>query len=114
VSVVTTLVVVAVVLIILLVLIAIGSMAVVAHFWEKRSSANRRYDLIERGLDRDPTAGIKEITEAIKKIDGDLPWGRHRNANDHNHRPLVLIDDNGFPSSDAMPQSLPARPEPDS
>jgi hypothetical protein len=76
--------------------------------------AHRRYDLIERGLDRDLTAGIKEIAEAIKEIDGDLPWTRHRNANDHNHRPLVLIDDNGFPSSDAMPQSLPARREPDS
>jgi hypothetical protein len=92
----------AVFLFIFLVMVVVGLMAVAAYFWEKRTSTNRRYDLIERGLDKDPTAGLKEIIEAIKEIDGDLPGGRP--ANGHV---------NGFPSSEPPSKSLSSATEPD-
>ena len=100
------LVVAAVVLVIFLVVIAIGLIAVACHFLWKVYTARRRYDLIDRVLDRDPTAGLNEVHQALRYIDGD-PGGRHSRG--RNQRPPLLVDDNGFPSSNAMSPSLPER-----
>jgi hypothetical protein len=76
-------------------------MAVTAYFLKQMHADHRRYNLAERGLDRDKAAGLKEVREIIRDIDGDL----------HRGGPAA---DNGFPSSEDVPRSLRARPEPDS
>jgi hypothetical protein len=77
--------------------------------------AHRHYDLIDREFDRNPNVRLNEINEARRYVDGGLPWVQPAHPIDDDRQPpLPLIDDNGFPSSHAVPQSLPARKEPDS
>jgi hypothetical protein len=105
----------AVVLFILLVVVVVGLMAVHSHYGYKTYVAGRRFDLIDREFDRNPNVRLNEINEARRYVDGDLPWVQPAHPIDDDRQPpLPLIDDNGFPSSHAVPQSLPARKEPDS
>lgn len=85
----------AVVLFIFLIVVVVGLMAVHSHYRHKTYVAGRHYDLIDRELDRNPDARLAELN--IGHVDGDLPWGR----------------DDGFPSSEPQPKSLPVAAEPD-
>lgn len=101
----------AVVLFIFLVGVVVALMAVHSHYRHKTYVAGRHYDLINRELDRNPNARLAELN--IGHADDDLPWGRRGDTNVARRRPLVLVDDNGFPSSQPSPKSLPATTEPD-
>lgn len=70
----------------------------------KAYTARRRYDLVERALDRDKIAGLKEVTEAIRDIDGDLRWGPR--AGDNIVRPDDPLNLNGRGNP---PRQLPVR-----
>jgi hypothetical protein len=58
----------------------------------------RTYNLVDRELDRNPNAGLKEINEAARYVDDDLRWGHHGTAlngvgGSGNARPERMTDD---------------------
>jgi hypothetical protein len=82
-------------------LIGVGLIAVTYYFRSKTYLTQRRYDLVERGLDRDPKAGLKEINKALRYIDSDLR-GRHsgrRNVGDRRPPTAAAHGRQWFPQS---------------
>lgn len=94
-------------------LIGIGLIAVACHFLWRWYGTKRQYDLLERGFDRDRTAGLKEAKQAIKEIDGDLHRGRSGDHNVAQQRVASTSDDDSLASSGSVLRSLPAVIPPD-
>lgn len=103
----------AVVLFIFCVLMGTAFMAVAAWFLKEALAHHHRYKLAGRGLDRDKTAGFKEVKDLIREIDGDHSGGQSGDTNIAQQRVTSPTDDGSLPSSGSVLRSLPAPTAPD-